>query len=296
MEGAGTLHGVGCAGNFCLELGKEGEGDAEFSAACRGRHGTLRILGSPCIPPECPKQEGHSPPSQHTGMFPLTAFPAELLKEIVSGLQAALVRLFFEENQGRQLVVPGHQGCDVLPCALTTASLGCGAGGEPVLQGSITCLHCLGTVHPAHVKENSPPEGEQSSRRRNYFGRDWKIPSNSCPSSFPTILEGIGPTAGWELQGHERHLQIPAVESTVNVQKLRAHQPPLSLPAVWAWQTGILECSSCRQGYALHPRSLPRPCVPALFPRLLHTPSPQSALQVSRSWTGARHSRSQRSR
>lgn len=33
MEGAGALHGVGFAGNFCLELGKEGEGSAEFSAA-----------------------------------------------------------------------------------------------------------------------------------------------------------------------------------------------------------------------------------------------------------------------
>lgn len=44
MEGAGALHGVGCAGNFCLELGKEGERGAEFSAACRGRQGTLRVL------------------------------------------------------------------------------------------------------------------------------------------------------------------------------------------------------------------------------------------------------------
>lgn len=36
MEGAEALHGVGCVGNFCPELGKEGEGDAEFSAAHSG--------------------------------------------------------------------------------------------------------------------------------------------------------------------------------------------------------------------------------------------------------------------
>lgn len=61
------------------------------------------------------------------------AFPAELLEEIVRSLQAALVKPFLKENEGRQLLLPGDQGCDVLPRAPTTSSSGCGAvAGEPM--------------------------------------------------------------------------------------------------------------------------------------------------------------------
>lgn len=46
MEGAGALHVVGCAGNFCLELGKDGEGGSEFSSAYGARQGTLEVLST----------------------------------------------------------------------------------------------------------------------------------------------------------------------------------------------------------------------------------------------------------
>lgn len=81
VEGAGALHGVVSAANFCLELGKEGEGGAEFSAACsadveagdpRGPQYLKNSWDHPAFPLH--DQKRHSSPSQHTGMFPLCGF------------------------------------------------------------------------------------------------------------------------------------------------------------------------------------------------------------------------------
>lgn len=79
------------------------------------------------------------------------AFPAELPKEFVRGLQAALVKPFTEENQGSQLLLPGDQGCDVLPHALTTTSLGCGAVAEELVcykEHLVPALPCHSTSNP----------------------------------------------------------------------------------------------------------------------------------------------------
>lgn len=90
------------------------------------------------------------------------AFPGDLLKEIVRCLQAALVRPFMEDNQGRQILLPGDQGCDVPPYALTTTSLGCGKVTEFLVchkEASPACIALAQCTQP-HVEENSPLEGE----------------------------------------------------------------------------------------------------------------------------------------
>lgn len=93
MEGAGALRDVDCAGDFCLELGKEGKGGAEFYSAsptgmeARGCHGTdpwspQYLPGSPQGHPACPRhnQTGKGTTGRNIPSLCLAAFSAELLE------------------------------------------------------------------------------------------------------------------------------------------------------------------------------------------------------------------------
>lgn len=111
----------------------------------------------PAFPLHHQDKEGTALPLSRQECFLSMAFPGELLEEIGRGLQAALVEPFIEENQGRQLFLPGEQGWDVLPCALTTTPV----PGEPLCyKGALpTCIALAQCIQP-HVEENSPLEGE----------------------------------------------------------------------------------------------------------------------------------------
>lgn len=207
MEWAGALHGVGHAGNFCLELGKEGEGGAEFSAT----HSADMEAGDPRGPEYLKNPWDHAAFTLHDqdkkgtalslstqGCFLSMAFLADFLQEIVRCLQAAVVSPFIEETQGRhyfslesRAVMCSHVHQPQAPWGVEK-SLGNLCVTRKHLPPALPC-----TVHPA------PCRGEESPGRRNYFVSDWKIPCNSCPSSFPAILEETGSAFEWELQGYE---------------------------------------------------------------------------------------------
>jgi len=91
MEGAGALHRVDHTVALCLELGKEGEGDAEStSASSAGMEAGSCHSTDPWAPQYLAREPSgapHMPPAQpgwgrDVPSLWLAAFPAELLEEI----------------------------------------------------------------------------------------------------------------------------------------------------------------------------------------------------------------------
>lgn len=114
MEEAGALHGIDREGNLCLELGKEGEGDAEFSSVTP----TGMEVGSfhdidLGLPNTCRGALGGTPPA-HCTTEPGRALPARTAVRDVPSLWLAPFPAELPEEISRALQGFGLQGCVLL--------------------------------------------------------------------------------------------------------------------------------------------------------------------------------------